>query len=57
LLELGRLRGLYGAARAAEAAGSAGKAREYYAKLAALGENADPAQTEIETAKRFLARR
>ena len=33
--EPNRLRGLYGAARAAEAAGDAGKAREYYAKLAA----------------------
>jgi len=55
--EPNRLRSLYGAARAAELAGDAGKAREYYAKLAALGESADPAQTEIETAKRFVARR
>ena len=55
--EPNRLRGLYGAARAAEATGDAGKAREYYAKLAALGESADPAQAEIETAKRFVARR
>ncbi len=55
--EPNRLRGLYGAARAAELAGDAGKAQEYYAKLAALGETADPAQTEVETAKRFLARK
>jgi predicted Zn-dependent protease len=55
--EPNRLRGLYGAARAAERAGDAAKAREYYAKLAALGETADPSQTEVETAKRFLARR
>ena len=55
--EPNRMRGLYGAARAAELAGDAGKAREYYAKLAALGETADPSQTEVETAKRFLARR
>ena len=55
--EPNRLRGLYGAARAAERAGDAGKAREYYARLASLGETADPAQTEVETAKRFLARR
>ena len=55
--EPNRLRGLYGAARAAERAGDAGKAREYYARLASLGETADPSQTEVETAKRFLARR
>jgi tetratricopeptide (TPR) repeat protein len=55
--EPNRLRGLYGAARAAERAGDAGKAREYYARLASLGETADPSQAEVETAKRFLARR
>jgi hypothetical protein len=43
--------------RAAELAGDSAKAREYYAKLTALGETADSSQTEVETAKRFLARR
>jgi len=55
--EPNRLQGLYGAARAAELAGDAGKAGEYYAKLATLGDTADPSQTEVATAKRFLARR
>ncbi len=52
-----RLRRLYGAAHAAEQAGDTGKAREYYAKLAALEAHADPAQNEAGTAKRFLVRR
>jgi tetratricopeptide (TPR) repeat protein len=55
--EPNRLQGLYGAARAAELAGDASKAGEYYAKLATLGDTADPSQTEVATAKRFLARR
>jgi uncharacterized protein HemY len=51
------LQGLYGAARAAELAGDASKAGAYYAKLATLGDTADPSQTEVATAKRFLAQR
>jgi len=49
-----RLRGYYGAAKAAQAAGQQAKARSYYEKLASLGRNADPERAEVREAKRFL---
>ena len=52
-----RLRGLYGAAKAAEAARDAEKARLYFARLAALGAAADPERAEIAEAKVWLARK
>jgi len=52
-----RLRGFYGAARAAKAAGDPAKARDYFEKLAALGKNADPDRVEVQEAKAFLATR
>lgn len=52
-----RLRGFYGAARAAKAAGDTAKAREHFEKLAALGRNADPDRAEIQEAKAFLTGR
>jgi len=48
-----RLRGFYGAAKAASAAGDSAKAREYFARVAALGKNADPDRAEIQEAKAF----
>lgn len=50
-----RLRGFYGAARAASAAGDTAKARDYFERLVALGSNADPDRAEIQEAKAFLA--
>jgi tetratricopeptide (TPR) repeat protein len=52
-----RLRGFYGAAKAAKAAGDSTKARDYFEKLAALGRNADPDRVEVHEAKAFLAGR
>lgn len=52
-----RLRGIYGAARAAEAVGNAGMAREYYAKLQTLTAARDAERPELAHAKAFLARR
>jgi tetratricopeptide (TPR) repeat protein len=52
-----RLRGFYGAARAANAAGDATKARDYFEKVAALGKNADPDRAEVQEAKAFLTKR
>jgi tetratricopeptide (TPR) repeat protein len=52
-----RLRGFYGAARAANAAGDTVRAREYFEKLAALGKNADPDRAEIQEARAFLTKR
>jgi tetratricopeptide (TPR) repeat protein len=49
-----RLRGFYGAARAAKAAGDAAKTREYFEKVATLGKNADPDRTEVQEARAFL---
>ncbi len=49
-----RLRGFYGAAKAAQAAGDRGKARAYFEKLAALAKNADPDRAELREAKAFL---
>jgi tetratricopeptide (TPR) repeat protein len=49
-----RLRGLYGAAKAAQAAGDQAKARAYFEKLATLGRNADPERAEVLEAKAFV---
>jgi tetratricopeptide (TPR) repeat protein len=52
-----RLRGFYGAAKAAERLGQKEKATTYFGKLAELTKNADADRTEIREAKAFLARR
>ena len=52
-----RLRGFYGAARAAKANGDSAKARDYYEKLVALARNADPDRVEVQEARAFLAAR
>jgi tetratricopeptide (TPR) repeat protein len=49
-----RLRGLYGAAKAAKAAGQPDKATAYFGKLAELTKNADADRTEISEAKAAL---
>ena len=50
-----RLRGFYGAAKAAEASGDAKKAREYFEKLARLTQHADGDRPELREAKQRLA--
>jgi hypothetical protein len=55
--EPSRLRGLYGAARAAAAAGDRGKAAFYYTKLVALAQAADAPRPEWSEAKAYLAQR
>jgi len=55
--EPNRLRGLYGAARAAELSGNREKAKMYYAKFVALTEKSDGARTELQRAKAYLAQR
>jgi hypothetical protein len=55
-MDLNRLNGLYGAARAAELSGDRAKARTYYANLVALCEQADTERPELVTAKAFLAK-
>jgi hypothetical protein len=52
-----RLRGLYGAAKAAEGAKQQDKATTYYRKLVELTKDADTDRVEIREAKAFLARR
>jgi hypothetical protein len=52
-----RLRGYYGAARAAEASGDSQKAAEYYTALARLTKDADTERPEIREAKQKLASR
>jgi tetratricopeptide (TPR) repeat protein len=52
-----RLRGFYGAAKAAQAAGDQAKARAYFEKLTALGRSADPERAEVREAKAFLVAR
>ena len=49
-----RLRGFYGAAKAAEASGDTKKARDYYAKLASLTRNADSDRPELREVKQRL---
>jgi hypothetical protein len=50
-----RLRGFYGAAKAAEAAGDAEKFGSYFRNLARLTRNADSDRAEIREARRFTA--
>jgi tetratricopeptide (TPR) repeat protein len=50
-----RLRGFYGAARAADAVGDAKKAREYFDKLAKLTRNADSDRPELQEARKRVA--
>jgi len=52
-----RLRGIYGAAKAAEGARQPDKARTYFTKLVELTKDADTERLEIREAKSFLARR
>ncbi len=50
-----RLRGYYGAAKAAEASGDKAKAKTYFRKLAQLTRNSDGARPELKEAKMRLA--
>jgi tetratricopeptide (TPR) repeat protein len=50
-----RLRGFYGAAKAADASGNAKKAREYFEKLARLTRHADGDRPELREVKQRLA--
>src|SRR6266850_7691415 len=50
-----RLRGYYGAAKAAELTGDRSKAKAFYEKIVALTKNADSDRSEIQRAKAFLA--
>jgi tetratricopeptide (TPR) repeat protein len=52
-----RLRGYYGAGRAAEASGDTNKARRYYTELVRLTRNADTERPELRTARQALAAR
>ena len=52
-----RLRGLYGAAKAAEGARQPEKAAAYFRQLAELTKDADADRVEIRETKAFLARR
>ena len=49
-----RLRGFYGAAKAAEAAGDRDKAATYFGKLIRLGRDADDSRVEVREARRFV---
>jgi tetratricopeptide (TPR) repeat protein len=52
-----RLRGFYGAAKAAELAGDRPKAADFYNKLLILMKNADESRPEMQQAKAFLTSR
>jgi tetratricopeptide (TPR) repeat protein len=52
-----RLRGFYGAAKAADAVGDAKKARDYFEKLARMTTNADSDRPELQEARKRLASR
>ena len=52
-----RLRGYYGAAKAAEASGDKAKANEYFRKLAHLTRNADGDRAELKEMKMHLAQK
>jgi hypothetical protein len=52
-----RLRGFYGAAKAAEAVGDARKANEYFAKLARLTKGADSERPELREARQRMTKR
>jgi tetratricopeptide (TPR) repeat protein len=50
-----RLRGLYGAAKAAESAGDKGKAMSYFRRLAQITRGADGERPELREAKQYLS--
>ncbi|MBV9248236.1 MAG: hypothetical protein JO227_03175 [Acetobacteraceae bacterium] len=50
-----RMRGFYGAAKAAQAAGDSAKARLYFEKLTILGRHADPDRMEVIEATAYMA--
>jgi uncharacterized protein HemY len=52
-----RLRGLYGAAKAAQMSAQADKAASYFRDLAQLTAHADTDRPELTEARQFLARR
>jgi tetratricopeptide (TPR) repeat protein len=52
-----RLRGLYGAAKAAQGIGQSEKATTYFSKLAELTKDSDSDRVEIREAKASMARR
>jgi tetratricopeptide (TPR) repeat protein len=52
-----RMRGFYGAAKAAETSGNRVKAAEYYTKLVTLTAKADSEKKEVQQARAFLAAR
>ncbi len=54
--EPNRLGATIGAAKAAEKAGDMTKARQHYAAVVALAENADPVRSEIAAARAFVAK-
>jgi len=49
-----RLRGFYGAAKAAKATGDSAKARKYFESVAVLAKNSDSQRPEIQEARAFL---
>jgi len=51
-----RLGATIGAAKAAETSGDAAKARQHYAAVVALAENADPVRPEIAAARAVMAK-
>jgi uncharacterized protein HemY len=52
-----RLRGLYGAAKAAQATGDTAKATTYFRSLVQLAKNADGERPELTEARQFFAGR
>jgi len=52
-----RLRGFYGAAKAAEAVGDTTKAKEYFAKLARLTKGADSERPELRETRQRVTNR
>ena len=55
-VEPNRLKGLYGAAKAAELSGDLGKAKTYYSQLVTLSARADTERPELAEARAFLAK-
>ena len=55
--EPNRLRGLYGAGKAAEQSGDMAKARTYYEKLVVLTQKANAERPDLKEAKAFLAKK
>ena len=51
-----RFNSIYGVARSAELSGDASKARTYYERLVALGNQSDGSRPELQQAKKYLAK-